>query len=82
MKLLINSTEVNHIPAKSRYNHNYYKVINQFCQSTEILEVCHEDYDFFTYYLVEGDKETFLGSSEDHIHDNCMVNIDFGVYFT
>ena len=83
MKLTLNSKDFERIELKSSYNHNYYKYIGTESNDPfEIYEICHEDYNFYEYFLIESPDEIFLGCSYDHIHDLAIVNIDFKTYYT
>ena len=80
-KILIPANESVHIPEKSKYNRNYYK-LNGSNLGIEILEVCHEDDDFYEYFIADGIKEIFIGCSENSLDENTDVEIDFLYYYT
>ena len=61
MTILINKP-LNRLVDKSYYNHNYFSYGNT---GAEILEVCHEDENYYDYFLIKGYEKIFLGSSED-----------------
>ncbi len=83
MKLTLNSKDFERIKTKSSYNHNYYKYTGREANYPLVIyEVCHEDYNYYSYYLVEDFNKIFLGCSYDHIHDLAIVNIDFKTYYT
>lgn len=77
MKIIINPKEFTHLEDKSHYNHNYYIDKN----GLEILEICHEDYDFQEYRLIEGEKWSLLGCSYDSMQ-KIQVEIDFKQFYT
>jgi hypothetical protein len=60
MTTTLDPKDYTHIPEISSYNHNYYRHIQT---GHTILEVCHEDENYFDYDLVEEDNITPLGSS-------------------
>jgi hypothetical protein len=61
MKILIDKP-LNHLAGKSHYNHNYFSYGNN---GAEILEICHEDENYYDYFLIHGYEKIHLGSSED-----------------
>ena len=82
MQLTLKPKEFKHQPDKSEYNHNLYSIIyvdNEY--ATDILEVCHEDWDFYEYFLVENNSKTFLGCSQNSLGGVCDVVIDFRKYY-
>lgn len=59
MKLNLKSDDFVHLKGLSSYNENYYR--NKKNNNILIKELCYEDYDFNSYYLVDENlKETFL----------------------
>lgn len=85
MKLILNNNDFKHIEEKSSYNHNYFVYIGSVCaRYTEILEICHEDYNFNEYFLIKENAEIFLGCSEGYGLDNLnsIIEIDFQLYYT
>jgi hypothetical protein len=76
MKLKIDLSKFKHDKEKSVYNKNYYTSEN----GEQLLQICHEDYQFMEYKLVDGDKEVFLGCSEEMFKDE--FEIDFLEYYT
>lgn len=79
MKLIITPAEFEYLENKSYRNHNYYKDKN----GIEILEICHEDWHFYEYRLIEGDSWTFLGSSVYSISaKDEEVEIDFKQFYS
>ena len=85
MNLLVRTKDLEHIKEKSSYNHNYYTCSNNVVNSkTEILEICHEDYEFYEYHLIDVDNGTkvFLGCSYDGINDKNEIRIDFRLFYT
>ncbi|MFA5154546.1 MAG: hypothetical protein WC554_18525 [Clostridia bacterium] len=83
MKLVIKSSEFVHLKDRSEYNHNYYQYTGEANNKFIIYEICHEDYDFCEYWIIDNETKMFLGCSQfDHIHDNAIVNIDFREYYT
>jgi len=85
MKLILKSDDFKHMPEKSFYNHNYFVYRGHNTTSyVEILEICHEDYNFCEYKLIQGKIEIFLGCSSGYGLDNpdSKVEIDFQLYYT
>ena len=83
MKLIFNTKDFEHIPEKSKYNHNVYKHKNE--SFDEICEICHEDYDYYEYSLIDHNSEsvTFLGCSQDSLSsEKPIIEIDFRMYYT
>ena len=78
MILTIESGNYEYLKDKSTYNHNYYKVKKG---KAEIYEICHEDYDFYEYYLIENEQTIFLGCSNDCMQDT-VVEIDFRLFYS
>lgn len=78
MKLIINPSEFKYLEDKSHYNHNYYKDKN----GIEILEICHEEWHFYEYRLVEGDSWSLLGCSLRSISGDKEVEIDFKQFYS
>lgn len=58
----IDKKEMTHLKDESVYNRNIYTCGNM---GVKLLEICHEDYDFYEYRVLSEGKETFLGCSED-----------------
>lgn len=77
MKLTIEKNEFTHLKEKSAYNYNYYKNV----KDVEILEICHEDYNFYEYRLINGEKWELLGCSYNSLSENTVV-IDFKEFYT
>lgn len=61
MMLPFDLSKMTHLKEKSSYNRNYFKCGNT---KAEILQICHEDHDFYEYYIVENETKTFLGCGE------------------
>ena len=79
-KLILISTQFEHLKDESTYNKNYY--INRK-DDYKILEICHEDESYCEYFLVENNNEIFLGYADlnmDLGKEN--IEMDFKVYFT
>ena len=55
-------SKMRHLKEKSEYCYNFYKCGNT---DAEILEVCREDYPYYEYFIVDGDKKTLLGSGNE-----------------
>lgn len=70
MQLVIKRSELIHCKDKSVYNNNVYLVEGIY----KIKEVCDEDYNCCTYYLLHNDEWIFIGCSEDYLDD---IKIDF-----
>lgn len=81
MKIQLLPSDFAHLDNRSTYNHNFFAAKNGN-MSIIILEVCHEDYDFFEYRLVDGEKQIFMGCSENSLSDNEIVEVDFLYYYT
>ena len=82
MTLTLNSNNFKHQPDKSSYNHNYYSMVyidNGY--ATDILEVCHEDWDFYEYFLMDNNSKVFLGCSQNSLGGDGVVEIDFRKYY-
>lgn len=77
MKLILETKDFTRLEEKSTYNHNYY--VNK--EGIEILEICHEDYNFQEYRLISGEKWEFLGCSHDSM-EKIQVEIDFREFYT
>lgn len=78
MKLQLDTTVFKHVPEKSSYNHNYYRD-DRF----EILEICHEDCNFYEFKLVINNREDdFIGCSEYSFSDGGILIIDYLEYYT
>lgn len=77
MKLILNPSEYIHQKDKSTYNHNYYK-----SEAFEILEICHEDYQFYEFRLINGEKWEFLGCGSNGFWENGVVEIDFRQFYS
>lgn len=84
MKLQLKPKDFKHIPEKSTYNRNYYKYIgSDFCIDTEILEICHEDDNFYEFKLIYFNHEVFIGCCEKSIDiSNEIIEIDFRNYYS
>jgi hypothetical protein len=82
MKLAFKSSEFIHIKERSEYNHNYYQYVGNANHKFILYEICHEDYNFQEYWLLEGGTRIFIGCSTDFIYENSIVNIDFREYYT
>jgi hypothetical protein len=84
MKLILQTKDFKHIQEESIYNHNIYKYLDPSSVSEiQILEVCHEDYDFYEYHMIVNKIQTFLGCSPKGIdNDSGETIIDFQLYYT
>lgn len=82
MKLKLNSKDFTHICDKSVYNYNFYIYKKSTFHPTVVLEICHEDYDYFEFWVVNDkfEKCEFLGCSEEGLKDDC--EIDFKQQYT
>lgn len=79
MKLVINTADFEHLENKSHYNHNYYKDKN----GLEILEITHENHEFYEYRLIEENKWELLGCSYYSMSmKDEEVEIDFRQFYT
>ena len=82
MHLTLNTKDFERVKELSKYNKNYYKYIGKVANyNFTLLEICHENYNFFEYKLLEQDKEIFLGCSYDSMSDE-EVAIDFKLFYT
>lgn len=80
MNLIFNQSEFEHQVERSNYNSNYYKHKKL---EYVVHEICHEDYDFQEFYLIEEDgQKIFLGCSQNGFGDGDNVSIDFKVFYT
>lgn len=61
--IIIDYSQYEHIKDKSYYNHNYYKPIGNTFSNVYLYEVCNEDYNILSYYLVDGDIEIHIGDA-------------------
>jgi len=80
-KILISASDIVSVTEESSYNRNYYRLKNSNVSAT-ILEVCHEDDNFYEYLIVDGNKEIFIGCSENSLDEGVAVEIDFLYYYT
>ena len=78
--MIININELVHLPEKSVYNHNYYKGKSSN-QDVELLEICHEDFNTYDFYICKGGKEIFIGSSQNFDCDG-IHHVSFGEMYT
>lgn len=80
MKLILQQDEFEHVASLSTYNNNYYrhKQLEYL-----ILEECHEDYNYQSFYLIEFDhQQIFLGCSQEGFGHGEYINIDFKKEYT
>lgn len=77
MKLILETKDFKHLKDKSQYNYNYY-ISNK---GLEILEICHEDYNFYEFRLIEGERWELLGSSYRSFKDE-VIEVDFREFYT
>lgn len=86
MKLIFKPKEFEHLENKSRYNNNFYKYTGQKNRESQILEICHEDENFYEFYMVDfehDDELVFLGCSQDSItSEKESIEIDFRYFYT
>lgn len=78
MTLTLKYDEFEHLDI-SIYNNNQYKH-KQF--GYVILEVCHEDFDYQSFFLLEDEQRIFLGDSNDSFTDEGFIEIDFKKEYT
>ena len=80
MKLILNKSEFEHKVDRSFYNNNIYQnTKNKYL----ILEVCDEDYNTYTFYLLEPEGRIFLGCANSGF--GCFpsnIEIDFKTQYT
>lgn len=83
MKLLIETKDFKHIEEESFYNHNYYMYYgSSSLLIKKILEICHEDLNFYEFYMTTmDDKEIFIGCANEGF-SSPLITIDFGVFYT
>lgn len=79
MELKLNSKEFEHIDELSTYNNNYYSHLKRDCT---ILEICHEDYNSYEFWLIENEGRIFLGCSNHGFGDADNFVIDFKQEYT
>jgi len=76
--LILNKKEFVHLTEKSSYNHNYYKNTKR---NYEIFEECEEDYNSYSFFVVEGKSEVFIGCTQESISEDIEekpeLEIDF-----
>lgn len=58
----VDISKMKHLKDKSHYNYNFYTSGNM---GIELLQICHEEYNTYDYYLIDGDNKVFLGSAEE-----------------
>lgn len=80
MKLILNKSEFEYIPKGSVYNNNYYQHKKLgYC----IYERCDEDYNTYSFYLIENEEMIFLGCSQNGFDKNeGNIEIDFKTQYT
>lgn len=83
MKIKLISKDFQHLSENSTYNHNFYKC-NSSNMGVVLLEICNEDYNYFSFYLVDGNEQSFLGCSAHGLSETkeVEVEIDFLCYYT
>ena len=74
MKATLDKSKMNHLKGESSYNRNIFSYGNS---GMKILEICHEDYNFYEYKIIDEDNEVLLGCSEEQFKD-----IELLTYFT
>lgn len=80
MKLILNKKEFEHLPTHSTYNNNHYKHLKN---NYWIYEECNEDYNTYTFYLIENEERIFLGCSNHGFDDkDGNIEIDFKTQYT
>jgi len=84
MELILKPKEFKHISKDSSYNHNFYEYIGMnHVNNKTILEICHEDYDFYEYFLIRGNENIFLGCCNDSIQSELdEIRIDFQLFYS
>jgi hypothetical protein len=84
MKLILQTKDFEHIKDESIYNHNIYKYLEpSSVDEIRILEVCHEDDNFYEYHMITNGMQSFLGCSPNPIdNEHGEVEIDFQLYYT
>lgn len=76
MKLKLNSEDFTHMSDASEYNYNFYIYKLSQTQPLIVLEICHEDDDYFEFWIVNDkfEKSEFIGCSENSIDENCTID--------
>lgn len=74
MDLLIDASEFEHIKEMSVYNNNYYRHKKN---GYVIYEKCHEDFNYYDFYLIENRKNIFLGRSQNGFDNEKHITIEF-----
>lgn len=78
-RLFINPLEFEHLKDESSYNHNFYQHKER---SYKLLEVCHEDYNYYSIYMVLNDVEIFLGDCDNGFEGGRDLEITLFEHFT
>lgn len=74
MKLILKEDEFTQDAAKSVYNNNYYKHDRL---GYTIREVCNEECNIYVFYLIEDEREIYLGYSYDGFVGLEFIEINF-----
>jgi len=77
MELRLKRMDFRQLPEESQYNDNVYTYVGiEANKDFKIREKCLEAFNSYRYFIIEEDKEIFLGDSEDSLYDD-EVNIEF-----
>jgi len=80
MKLILNKSEFEHLAVWSTYNNNNYRHLKN---NYWIFEQCDEDYNTYSFYLIENEERIFLGCSQNGFDKNeGNIEIDFKIQYT
>lgn len=80
MNLILNQNEFDHLKEVSLYNFNQYKHREH---GYIILEECDENYDTYSFFLLENGNKIFLGDSDGGFaHGETTIKIDFKKQYT
>lgn len=77
MKIILKQTDFKHLTELSKYNNNFYehKELKYI-----VFELCHEDYNYYSFFLMEMGLKIFIGDSMDGFSlpiDKDEIEIDF-----
>tara|TARA_R110000796_G_C14268317_1_gene400927 strand:- start:172 stop:405 length:234 start_codon:yes stop_codon:yes gene_type:complete len=77
MKLVVTTSKFKHDKELSSYNNNYY--IHE--EGYIIYEKCHENYNYYSFYLFENGVTTFIGDSHNSFNDD-VFELNFKMIYT
>lgn len=79
MTLILNQKDFEHVKDNSIYNHNFY--LNRHLDYL-LYEVCHEDENYYEYFIMEDGVQVFIGCSMGGLNSAETINIDFKKHYT